>query len=112
MRYQKILSIVEEEEHQEADNAIEALAKEWLAMEARQFPSPTVADFAVICEGYVKLSTELCCCARWLAAGYLTLLHRYFLISLRSESSPKLQIRMIPLMYASRSIKDLQISRS
>jgi hypothetical protein len=46
LRYQKILLTVEEEERWDADDAIEALAKEWLAIEAQQLPPPTVPDLA------------------------------------------------------------------
>ena len=46
LRYQKILLSVEEEERQEADDAIEASAKGLVATEAQQLPPPTVPDLA------------------------------------------------------------------
>ena len=46
LQYQQILLTAEEEERREADDTIEALAEEWLAIEAQQLPPPTVPDLA------------------------------------------------------------------
>ena len=71
--YQKMLLTEEEQERQKAEDVGEGAAGNGSTRTSTSNCYAWSHSELVICQGYVRISTGLCCYVHWLGAGYLTI---------------------------------------